>query len=192
MPIEPDQLIEPSAVNPNSYRAKQAAKASAAAAAARAPSTIRREAKREAAAAAGRPDNPLKRLGRDQRERARAKSQEDFNDAVIANLRVNVETLQHLANGIWVREETRDGEGRVYRTPPDRQALMFLLEHGIGKATAREKKTASPIIQLVSNVPRSPRDLVNGRFGPKLDPDEEPDDEEREEPPFGEEDEDDE
>lgn len=191
MPIEPDQLIEPSAVNPNSYRAKQAAKA-AATAAAPAPSTIKREANRAAAAADGRPSNPLKRMGRDQREKARARSQEDFNDAVVANLRTNVETLQHLANGIWVREETRDGEARVYKTAPDRQALMFLLEHGIGKATAREKKTVSPVIQLVSNVPRSPRDLANGRFGPKLDPDEEPEDEGQEELSLDEEDGDDE
>lgn len=178
MPIEPKQLLEPTAINPNSYRAKQAAKA----AAQLSPATVERYERRAAAAAAGRPENKVKHLSREQREKLRARSQEEFNDAVVTRLGRNVETLQHLADGIWVQEEDEDGHKRVYQKLPDRQALMFLLEHGIGKATAREKKTASPIINLVHRVPRSPKDLRAMEQEPEEELSEEPEDSEPGEP----------
>lgn len=48
-----------------------------------------------------------------------------------------IDTLFELANGVAVQELTKDGRS-VYQTPPDRQALEYLINRVMGKPV--EKK----------------------------------------------------
>ena len=82
-------------------------------------------------------------------------AQRHFARKVSEALIDNVDTMIELAKGLWIEETTGDGKRRVYRQPPDKQVLMFLVEQGIGKATAREKQPVSQIINLVHRVPRA-------------------------------------
>lgn len=60
----------------------------------------------------------------------------------VISLKKNLETLQEIASGLWVEERvtTKTGEvtRRVYQQPPDRAALMFLIEQGGGRATQKQ------------------------------------------------------
>ena len=97
-------------------------------------------------------------VGQRAEERLQAQAsaaQRHFARKVSEALIDNVETMIELAKGIWIEETTFDGKRRVYRQPPDKQVLMFLVEQGIGKATAREKQPVSQIINLVHRVPRA-------------------------------------
>lgn len=48
----------------------------------------------------------------------------------------HLQKLMELANGVVVLgKEDLEGDSTVYVTPPDRQALQFLIERGMGKAT---------------------------------------------------------
>jgi hypothetical protein len=40
-----------------------------------------------------------------------------------------------------VKVDGRSGDETIYRTPPDRQALEFLIEHGLGKVPQRHEIT---------------------------------------------------
>ena len=97
-------------------------------------------------------------VGQRTEERLQAQAsaaQRHFARKVSEALIDNVETMIELAKGIWIEETAFDGKRRVYRQPPDKQVLMFLVEQGIGKATAREKQPVSQIINLVHRVPRA-------------------------------------
>ena len=61
---------------------------------------------------------------------------------IVKHLPQYIGKLEELACGVLVEKiDGRSGEATVYKTPPDRQALEFLIEHGIGKVPQRHEIT---------------------------------------------------
>lgn len=61
---------------------------------------------------------------------------------IIKHLPEFIGTLAELAQGIWYEKtDGRSGEVRIYQQIPDRQALEFLIEHGLGKVPQRHELT---------------------------------------------------
>jgi hypothetical protein len=64
---------------------------------------------------------------------------------------------------VWVEKtDGRSGESRIYQQIPDRQALEFLIEHGLGKVPQRHELTgeeggAISIIPWLPGVPDKPQ-----------------------------------
>src|SRR5689334_21286008 len=50
-----------------------------------------------------------------------------------------VGNMEQLAAGIWVDEEGKDGERRIYLRAPDRQANEYLINRIMGKPTDRKE-----------------------------------------------------
>ncbi len=72
------------------------------------------------------------------------------------NLPKNLKLLEAIARGVLVTEKTKDGE-EIYRLPPDRQAVQFLIEHGKGKPASKLELTGedgAPIV-VTPYIPRS-------------------------------------
>lgn len=44
-----------------------------------------------------------------------------------------------LAAGVWVEETTKDGERKVYKRPPDREAGQYLINRIMGKPIERQE-----------------------------------------------------
>lgn len=105
----------------------------------------------------------LTKLGREDRARKAAFNRELFDLKTVAAMPELWETLHDLAKGIWVEEVEADRQGnevrRVYREKPDRQALMFLVEHGIGKAAAKVQQVQDTQISLIVSHPRPNRKM---------------------------------
>ena|SRR5947207_9415183 len=78
----------------------------------------------------------------------------EFSARAVRHLGQNYDTLQQLADGIWFEEETGEGKRRVYRAKPDKQALMYLVDHGKGKAAQAANVQQETTITIVSHVPR--------------------------------------
>mgnify|MGYP001559384108 CR=1 FL=1 len=54
------------------------------------------------------------------------------------NLPLNLSKLHELAMGVVVMEiDGRSGKTKVYKTPPDKDVLKYLIDRGIGKAPER-------------------------------------------------------
>lgn len=81
---------------------------------------------------------------------------------------------ERIAEGIYIEELIPDPEteGRttkriVYQKPPDRQALQFLIDHGIGKAPQRYELTGEDggaiefMAWVPSNAPKD-EDIIEG------------------------------
>lgn len=61
---------------------------------------------------------------------------------IIKHLPDFIEALEKLAMGVLVEKiDGRSGETSIYSKPPDRQALEFLIEHGLGKVPQRNELT---------------------------------------------------
>lgn len=61
---------------------------------------------------------------------------------IIKHLPEFIHTLAELAKGVWYEKtDGRSGEVRIYQQIPDRQALEFLIEHGLGKVPQRQELT---------------------------------------------------
>jgi hypothetical protein len=99
---------------------------------------------------AGHPTNAQVR----ERKAAQARDTATFTRKAVAALGHNFEKLQELADGIYVEQTTEDGTRRVYKKAPDRQAIMFLVEHGRGKAAQAVAVQQETTINIVSHVPR--------------------------------------
>lgn len=106
-------------------------------------------------------------------EKANAEQQERFQFLARADLTKHYKALHDLARGIYYEgcatcklpEErcqcAKSAGVRVYQARPDRQALMFLIEHGIGKATLKSDTSVDTEIVISHEVPRPGRS--NGR-----------------------------
>jgi len=53
-----------------------------------------------------------------------------------------LQAIYDLAVGVYVSEETKDGDVHVYREKPDRQALQWLMERVLGKTPERHELVA--------------------------------------------------
>jgi hypothetical protein len=61
---------------------------------------------------------------------------------IVKHLPQYIAKLEELACGVLVEKiDGRSGEATVYKAPPDRQALEFLIEHGIGKVPTKLEVT---------------------------------------------------
>jgi hypothetical protein len=86
---------------------------------------------------------------------------------IIKHLPEFISTLAELARGVWVEKtDGRSGESRIYQQIPDRQALEFLIEHGLGKVPQRQELTGEgggplEIVPWLPGVPDKPQ-LVDG------------------------------
>ena len=61
---------------------------------------------------------------------------------IIKHLPDFIGKLEELAMGITIQKvDGRTGEINIYTRPPDRQALEFLIEHGLGKVPQRHELT---------------------------------------------------
>ncbi len=61
---------------------------------------------------------------------------------IIKHLPEFIDTLADLARGVWEEKvDGRSGETKIYQRVPDRQALEFLIEHGLGKVPQRSELT---------------------------------------------------
>ncbi len=72
------------------------------------------------------------------------------------NLPKYLKLLEGLARGVLVVEENKKGEEEVYRTIPDRQALQYLTDRGMGKPVNKTEITGedgTPIV-ITPYVPR--------------------------------------
>ena len=59
---------------------------------------------------------------------------------IIKHLPEFIDTLADLARGVWEEKtDGRSGETKIYQRIPDRQALEFLIEHGLGKVPQRQE-----------------------------------------------------
>lgn len=99
---------------------------------------------------AGHPTNAAVR----EKKAAAARDTAAFTRSAIKNLAHNYDKLQELADGIWVEQTTSEGIRRVYKKPPDRMALMCLVDHGKGKAAQAPAVTQSMTVNLYHQVPR--------------------------------------
>lgn len=99
----------------------------------------------------------LTKASRKRRADVSAANREKFDLATVAALPGLFETLLDLAIGVWVEETTPDGKRKVYQEKPDRQALMFLTEHGIGKAAAKVMTVPDTTLTLAISHPRPNR-----------------------------------
>jgi hypothetical protein len=72
------------------------------------------------------------------------------------NLPKYIQLLESLARGVLVQEDTKTGP-EVYRTPPDRQALQYLMDRGMGKAVSKMEITGEDgaAIVVTPYIPRS-------------------------------------
>ena len=73
------------------------------------------------------------------------------------NLPKYIKLLEGLARGVLVVEENKKGEEEVYRTIPDRQALQYLTDRGMGKPVNKTEITGedgTPIV-ITPYIPRS-------------------------------------
>lgn len=52
-----------------------------------------------------------------------------------------VDQMMELATGVVVREMDADGTPRIYQRPPDRQAIVYLMDRIMGKPTDRRELT---------------------------------------------------
>lgn len=82
---------------------------------------------------------PSKPSGRTPKRIRHKKAIEKADLYLAKKLPHHLKKLEELANGVLVMKEDRDGEEVIYRTPPDRQALEFLIERGGGKTPTREE-----------------------------------------------------
>lgn len=79
---------------------------------------------------------------------------------VIRHLPLYLGKLEELANGVLVMKvDGRSGEETIYRTPPDRQALEFLVEHAKGKVPQRQEITGEGGGGIVFQAWAPPKDL---------------------------------
>ncbi|KKK99528.1 hypothetical protein LCGC14_2631850 [marine sediment metagenome] len=72
------------------------------------------------------------------------------------NLPKYFKLLEALSRGVLVVEIVK-GKEEVYRTPPDRQALQYLMDRGMGKAVSKTEITGedgAPIV-VTPYIPRS-------------------------------------
>jgi len=53
------------------------------------------------------------------------------------NLAKYIKLLEALANGVTVMKTNKQGEPEVYVTPPDRAALEYLIDRGMGRTPQR-------------------------------------------------------
>jgi len=100
--------------------------------------------------------------------RSQAPEAEEFVEGARALLPEALETLKLLGMGIWVqgcakcRKCVEDcvclepASVRIYRKPPDRQALEILVEHGRGRAAQVQQQAAETQIIVQSAIPRPP------------------------------------
>ncbi|KKN72523.1 hypothetical protein LCGC14_0410270 [marine sediment metagenome] len=59
---------------------------------------------------------------------------------IIKHLPEYIGILEELAKGVWFEKvDGRSDTSKIYRQIPDRQALEFLIEHGIGKVPQRHE-----------------------------------------------------
>lgn len=117
-------------------------------------------------------------------ERANAEQQERFQFLARADLTKHYKALHDLAKGIYYEgcatcklpEErcqcAKKSGVRVYQARPDRQALMFLIEHGIGKATLKSDTSVDTEIVISHEVPRPGRVPVAKTYEESGEPDE--------------------
>ena len=82
---------------------------------------------------------------------------------IIKHLPEFIDTLADLARGVWEEKtDGRSGETKIYQRIPDRQALEFLIEHGLGKVPQRQELTGEgggpidiiPWLPATPNVPQ--------------------------------------
>lgn len=87
---------------------------------------------------------------------------------IIKHLPEFIDTLADLARGVWEEKtDGRSGETKIYQRIPDRQALEFLIEHGLGKVPQRNELTGAEggpleIIPWMAPVKEKPQ-LEDGR-----------------------------
>ena len=61
---------------------------------------------------------------------------------IIKHLPDYIGLLEELAYGVWFEKiDGRSGKSKLYKEIPDRQALEFLVEHGMGKVAQRHEIT---------------------------------------------------
>lgn len=112
---------------------------------------------------------------REETERKRqpgSEEQQAFVKGAQAALPEALEILQELARGIWVEgcgrckkyieacQCNETNSVRIYRKPPDRQALEVLVEHGRGRAGQAPGQAVDTQIFIVSAIPR-PKEKVS-------------------------------
>ncbi|KKN40285.1 hypothetical protein LCGC14_0734950 [marine sediment metagenome] len=82
---------------------------------------------------------------------------------IIKHLPDFIRKLEELAMGIMIEKtDGRSGETHIYMRAPDRQALEFLIEHGLGKVPQRQELTGEgggpidiiPWLPAAPNVPQ--------------------------------------
>jgi hypothetical protein len=79
----------------------------------------------------------------------------------------HLKKLEELANGVLVMKEDRDGEEVIYRIPPDRQALEFLIERGAGKTASREELMEGEAQGPIGYIPFIPASEYEKLKGPE-------------------------
>jgi hypothetical protein len=88
------------------------------------------------------------------RKRQRPEIAADFYALILADLEKYKGNLDRLADGVFVE----DDRGRIYTTPPDRQANIYLIDRVLGRPTERvESKN-----ELTHNTNVSPESLQQG------------------------------
>lgn len=73
------------------------------------------------------------------------------------NLPKYIKLLEGLARGVLMVETDKKGDEEIYRTIPDRQALQYLMDRGMGKAVSKMEITGedgAPIV-VTPYVPRA-------------------------------------
>ena len=67
---------------------------------------------------------------------------------IAKNLARYIENMEALADGIYVEEEDKDGNRRIYLRAPDRQANEYLINRVMGKPTERQEVDQNGAVTL--------------------------------------------
>jgi len=84
---------------------------------------------------------------------------------VTKNLPRYLKKLEELARGVTIMKPSKRGEPTVYTTPPDRQALEYLIDRGMGKPPQRFEFTGEgggPVgITPWATIPKDDSDIID-------------------------------